>query len=428
MSSNRNPYLVGTIEYHGDRKMQKGRMKVGLAVIMALLLAFPISLVKPGAESTSEVIVILVSDNPADLAIAISLAVSINATVVVTPWGMFNETAAINVVGELPDKVIIIGGPVAVPETYAQIFQDLGISVERIGGSDRYETNELILDWMLSNNVEIKPDKVVLIHGLDLAALEQALDLVVEGEFLVLLVKDENVTEVAELVEKIAPSKVEVIESPMINITSVQLFLQGNISIAVEVTVSHTLAISIRERARKAIEEANEKLSEATQLANDLTLVDVEISHSIETATSLLNQAIEHFNNGEFELALELSLDVLHLSNKIVHKVNLVISTGQADLASSLEFKLELYIEMLHIIQTKGVNITRSINITKEIEICIKRKEYDKAQQFMSQLEEAIKECMLERKRSGPPEVHGTHEASPHIPSPGASPWRPSGG
>ena len=405
--------------------MKNRGMRAGVVLLIALLLV-PTSLITLRAES-SENIVILVSDNPADLAIAIYLSVSINATVVVSSWGTFNEAVAVNVVAELPDKIIIIGGPIAVPEIYEEIFQKLGIPVERIGGRDRYETNELVLEWMLSKGVKVKPDKIALVHGLDLAALEEALDQVIEGKCLVLLVKEENLEEIAELVESLAPPAVEVVDSPMINVTSVQASIEGNVSISVQVTISHTIDVSMRERAKRALERAKEKLAEAIELANNLTAVDIELNQMIEMAESLLDKAAEHFINGEFEVTYKLSLEVIHLSNKIVHKVNLVISTGQEDLASSLEFKLELYKEMLHTIETSGANTTVAITIAREIELYIERKEYDKAQQLIAQLEQAVKQCISEGKRLEVQRTHGAHGESPVSPGP-APPWKPPGG
>ena len=404
----------------------KRRLSNGLALLLILILASSMPISRLTAKPM-ENIVILVSDNSADLAISITLAISINAPVVVSPWGLFNETVVAKVVGELPDKIIIIGGPMAVPESYVEAFQGLGIPVERIGGADRFETNQLVIEWMLSNNIEIKPNKVALVHGLDFVALEEMLDSVVSGECLVLLVKDENIINVTRLIEKMAPPEVEVINTTLINVTCVKTFLQGNISIPTEI-VSCNIS-SMKERAIKAIERVKEELLRVIELANDLIEVDEEISKGIETIIALLDEAIEYINNDEYELAYKKLLEAMHLLQEIVHKVSLMISTGQIDLSSLLEKKLELYLEMLNEIQARGANVTEAITIANEIQQLIENKEYDKARELINQLQQTVWESMQEVKRARrfkPPIMPGPY---PNITMPGMPwPWKPPGG
>ncbi|RLG46717.1 MAG: hypothetical protein DRN90_02885 [Thermoproteota archaeon] len=407
--------------------MEGRMMKIGVALLLILLLAFPLPIIRTTASS--ENIVILVSDNSADLAVAISLAISINATVVVSPWGLFNETVVAKIVGEFPDKVIIIGGPVAVPESYVETLEGLGIPVERIGGADRFETNQLVIEWMLSNNIEIKLDKVVLIHGLDFVALEEILGSVINGECMVLLVNDEyeNMVNITRLIEEMAPPEVEVINTTLINVTCIQAFLQANITAPAEVIVSHNLS-SMKERAIKAIERVKKELERVIELANDLIEVDEEISQDIQTVMALLDEAIENINNDEYEKAYENLLEAMHLLQEIVHKVSLMISTGQIDLNSLLEQKLELYLEMLDEFQSKGADVSEAITIANEVQRLIENKEYDKARELIDQLRETISENMQEIKEVKgfkPPKIPVIY---PVIPIPGGMPWKPPKG
>ncbi|GEM_PF-3264270 len=402
-------------------------MKIGVALLLILLLAFPLPIIRTTASS--ENIVILVSDNSADLAVAISLAISINATVVISPWGLFNETVVAKIVGELPDKVIIIGGPVAVPESYVETLEGLSIPVERIGGADRFETNQLVIEWILSNNIEIKLDKVVLIHGLDFVALEEILGSVISGECMVLLVNDEyeNMVNITRLIEEMAPPEVEVINTTLVNVTCIQAFLQANITVPAEVIVSHNLS-SMKERAIKAIERVKKELERVIELANDLIEVDEEISQDIQTVIALLDEAIENINNDEYEKAYENLLEAMYLLQEIVHKVSLMISTGQIDLSSLLEQKLELYLEMLDEFQSKGADVSEAITIANEVQQLIENKEYDKARELIDQLRETISENMQEIKEVKgfkPPKIPVIY---PVIPIPGGMPWKPPKG
>ncbi len=393
-------------------------------LIFILVLSTPISVLLADPLGN---IVILVSDNSADLAIAISLAKSIDATVVVSPWGLFNETVVANVVGELPDKVLIIGGSVAVPESYVEALQGLGIPVERIGGADRFETNQLVLNWMLSNNIEIKTSKVSLVHGLDFVALEEMIESIISGERLVLLVKDENIANITKLIERMAPPEVEVINSTFINASFIQAFLQCNITAPPEVVVYRNLS-SIKERAIKALERAKRELTRTMELADDLIDVDEEISQDIETVKTLLDEAIECINNDEYEQAYEKVLTAIHLLQEIVHKVSLMVSTGQVELSTLLEQKLELYLEMLNEFQEEGANVTEAIAIVKEIQQLIQNKEYDQARELINQLRQTVWENMQEIKRMRGLRPIKVPKVTPGIPLPGGMPWKPPKG
>jgi len=408
-------------------------MKKGIKSASPILLALVLALYAPisGIEGVSdETTVILVSDNSADLAISMTLAISIDATIVVSPWGIFDETIAAKVVGQLPDRVIIIGGSIAVPESYVEIFKSLGINVERIGGADRFETNQLVIEWMLQNNIEIRCEKVALIHGLDFVALEEMFSSIMNGECLVLLVKEENMINITRLIEKIALPEVEVIASNLINATTIQTFLQVNITGPVEILVTLNLTpVKERERAIKAIERVKEELQIAIELANDLIEVDEEVSQSIEMVQSLLEEAIQLTNSEEYGKAYVELLEAMHLLQKIVHKVSLMISTGQTDLGFLLEQELELYVKMLNEIETSGANVSVTMNIANEVKQLIQNKEYGRAREMINQLRQSVRESMQEAKKAEKPKPPIMPGPIQNITTPGIpSPWKPPGG
>jgi|GEM_PF-4797429 len=113
-------------------------------VVVALIFALI-----PAGFSQSTEIVIVVSDNSADLAVAHALASKANTkAVIVVKWGEKLVTADITYEIKLakPTKVIIIGGPVAVPQGIEEAIQNLGYSTTRAGGVDRFETAAIIAD------------------------------------------------------------------------------------------------------------------------------------------------------------------------------------------------------------------------------------------------------------------------------------------
>ncbi|MBA2850898.1 putative cell wall-binding protein [Methanococcus maripaludis] len=91
--------------------------------------------------------VILVSDNFADKLVAQTIADELDEFVLVeSPWGNFSNDTLNEILNESPEDVVIIGGTVAVPENYTTALENENITVERINGSDRFDTNNLTIN------------------------------------------------------------------------------------------------------------------------------------------------------------------------------------------------------------------------------------------------------------------------------------------
>ncbi len=106
--------------------------------------------------------VVLVSDNPADMAIARAVADTASGALVVSPWGAYDEKVIQKVLSIRPGSVVIIGGSVAVPKEYGNVLTGKGIKVTRMGGKDRFETSDLALDWLVDNGYTLKGNAYIL--------------------------------------------------------------------------------------------------------------------------------------------------------------------------------------------------------------------------------------------------------------------------
>lgn len=147
------------------------KRKIGLTIILSMLIlmgGMPFS----GAENVN--VVILVSDNEADLAIANSIAEIVGTNVAVTPWGVYDPNTIAEIMEYAPDKVIIIGGPVAVPKEYEQDLQDLSITYERWYGENRYETNLIVIKRLKKEFPDAfrRIKFAYIVNGNDIAAIE----------------------------------------------------------------------------------------------------------------------------------------------------------------------------------------------------------------------------------------------------------------
>ncbi len=157
--------------------------------------------------------VVLVSDNLADYNTALDVANVLNATVITTEWGIYNESLVNTIISLNPDKVIIIGGPLAVVDNYTTALENAGISVERIGGHDRYQTNAMALlqyreqfREKFGNNLS-----ACVCHGFDDIALNESLNLVKE-HYITVLTNGVNLT---VNVSNLGVKKVDVIVNPI---------------------------------------------------------------------------------------------------------------------------------------------------------------------------------------------------------------------
>ncbi|ACV24422.1 cell wall-binding protein [Methanocaldococcus fervens] len=178
------------------------------------LLLLLLALLVPAVSATT---VILVSDNQADCLVANNTAsVLVDAKIVVTTWGVYDENLVDEILALNPDKVIIVGGPVAVPENYTAALEEAGIEVERIGGETRYETNRQVIE-KFKEKLKEKKRKVVVVHG-NVDGLAN-----ISEDAVVVLTNGTNLT--VDL-EELEPEEVEVVETPGANLTGIARVLE----------------------------------------------------------------------------------------------------------------------------------------------------------------------------------------------------------
>ncbi len=133
---------------------------MGKRIISTLLVLFVVvSLLAPVNALRT---VVLVSDNPADMAIARAVAETSGGVLVVSPWGAYDEKVLRKALSLKPGSVIIIGGSVAVPVNYDSVLKEKGLKVTRIAGKDRFETSDLALDWLVDNGYTLKGNAYIL--------------------------------------------------------------------------------------------------------------------------------------------------------------------------------------------------------------------------------------------------------------------------
>lgn len=155
-----------------------------VGVVAVLILLIPVFSPNPvSASDQSGGLVILTTDNDADMAVAYSVASLLGARVIVSPWGTYDPKVSAEVLSANPGRVIIIGGPVAVPDDYTEDLSNFEIPYERWYGETRYETNLQVIEHLKDEfpGVLGSVDTVVVVNGRDVLALKSYADGVMLG-------------------------------------------------------------------------------------------------------------------------------------------------------------------------------------------------------------------------------------------------------
>ncbi|MBP2171836.1 cell wall-binding repeat-containing protein [Methanococcus voltae] len=145
--------------------MTKDSKSSGLKYIITILTILSVLV---GVSSVSATEVLLVSDNYADCLTAGTLQEVLNDTVIVTtPWGEYVNETWDAIVAEDPETVYIIGGPVAIPTDYDDNLEENNITYARLNGSNRYETNQEIINRFIERFREANITNITIAYGDD---------------------------------------------------------------------------------------------------------------------------------------------------------------------------------------------------------------------------------------------------------------------
>jgi len=264
-----------------------------------LLALFVLTVFVASAHAQETKPVILVSDNPADLAVAQLLAQKLNATIVTTPWGTLSEEAVRKIKVSGATVVYVVGGPVAVPDVEVKIE----VKVKRIAGKDRYETAAIAASmWN-------ETDEAVVVEGTDELGIREALEKARARGVPILLVKGDEVPEgVEKAIEKLRAKRLHVIPAPDMNITKIEKrFREYGVR---EVNSTH---VDFAERAAEALEDAREAIAEADFNTSNVTSGwELAAARLLLNAKEHLKQAEDAYNESKYGRAFGLAVAAKH--------------------------------------------------------------------------------------------------------------------
>jgi putative cell wall-binding protein len=246
-----------------------------------LLLAFMLILLTPEISADETSAVVVVSDNPFDLAVAEVFGEKVGAKVVVLADGELNETTLEELILLNPQRVYIVGGAEAVSWRVEVLFganaggavdtvwhhtSPEGIEVLRFFGSDRYKTSQLVAKegWRHAS-------KVYLVHGYDLLGLQKVKALAKEEKAPIIYYNPYHapplVRNLEEVIESLGADNVTLVTSP--HITRVKMVSDRNLMRS-DIEASFVINISSKSQAEAAMERAEKVLKKTEALREEL--------------------------------------------------------------------------------------------------------------------------------------------------------------
>ncbi len=367
---------------------------IGKKVLVWLFSALLLGSIVPLSQAQSPSIVILVSDNEADSALAEELATLLNASIVVTTWGVYDPNVTAEIMSYAPDKVIIIGGPDAVPKDYETDLNETGISYVRWYGKDRYGTN---LD-VLKNTIEEFPElfedvKVVIAHGRDLGAIKLAKG--IEGKKFIIYV-DNNLTNTTEVLGTLVKTRnVIILKSQLMNNGTAERIRErirervrdGNIT-------EENLEVT-PEMAWQAIEFAINRTETAKEMLDNLTIPAA--TKLLELAEEKIQIANESYNEGNYGKAYGQAIAAKAHAEAIIKLAskewkNVLHARVNTQLEREIH-KLEVKIKVL---EKAGIDVTEIKTRLESAKNAIQSADYETAKELIEEAKNMLRDAFIQ--------------------------------
>ena len=270
---------------------------VTIAILLAVV-AGPAS-----AQTTTKII--LVSDNEADNAVAVTVGSLKGFEVVTTPWGEYDSAVVENIKGLNPGEVIIIGGPAAVPSKYETALLEFTNTI-RVAGKDRYATVARVLELFKE---DFKGKKAVAAYGYDKKGIEKALEKARAQGLVVVFVERSGVPwEVQKALENAGVSSLIVEEAPDMDTEEIMNDVKDDVGSVSIVQVDHSIRVA------EQIQEAREEILKAQNAIDQLNVTATAPLRLLDNAKEHLADAEEAYNEGRYGRAFGLAVSAEQLA------------------------------------------------------------------------------------------------------------------
>ncbi|ASJ12538.1 hypothetical protein [Thermococcus thioreducens] len=368
--------------------------KKGVALLFGLMLvATTLSFGKVMAEDTS-VTVILVSDNEADCALAQYLANVTGAVVVTTTWGVYDPNVTAEIMSYAPDEVIIIGGPDAVVEQYVADLEELGITVERWGGQNRYETNLMVMEQAKLKFKLMFNNSVIITPGNDSAAIRAALRMAVRRKAMIAFVNDtSNITKLM-LKLQLRNANVTIVQTPVMS--KVMLHIREQLREKMNCNCTEMEVNITAETALEAINASEERITTAKEMLENVTLSPPEerlATRMLNLAEKELENAKDAYEMGRYGKAYGQAIAAKAHAEFVIRMAS---DRWSVEIQTNMTMRAEMYVWRLErqimVMEKSGFNTTELRALVDQLKEAIKNGDYDAIDSIMQQIREKLLE------------------------------------
>ncbi|AIF69560.1 hypothetical protein PAP_05800 [Palaeococcus pacificus DY20341] len=383
--------------------------KKGFAIILGLLTV--ISLMPFISAQEGNNIVILVSDNEADSAVAENVGGLLGAQIVTTTWGLYDPQISAQIIEKEPDLVIIIGGEVAVPEEYEEDLDDMEIEVIRWAGKNREETSLDVIKGMKEYfpNILEQVDELYLIDGRE-AVSYKTIKLIKEYEgspsqILIAFVNYNSKDFEEQLEEVIHTAEAENIVLPVLmygrnNVFSghsktMELALQYGQSSGVSLSI---INISLKEDyVLEVIHLAENRILEAKDTLDGLE--EPKAKAMIKLAEKEIEEARDAYDKGDYQKAYIKAMTAKgHAEIALRSSNEMLRGIFQGSMGFALEHQLTRLKWMMIGLRNTGVDVGEIEQLLNSAELALKQHKYDEAQEIIEDIKEKLKESFKYKK------------------------------
>ncbi|QDA31858.1 hypothetical protein FH039_09945 [Thermococcus indicus] len=393
-------------------------MELKKPAVIFIGLIFTLAVIPGGsvgyAFASERDIVILVTDNEADEALAYSVASLLGARVIVSPWGTYSPEVSAEILSEEPGRVIIIGGPVAIPEDYTGDLDDFGIPYERWYGETRYETNLAVIDGLKKEFPEVFEgiETVVIANGRDGLALREYIRTVKIGPSgthgrLIILTDDGKTNETLEALAKFSGLR-EVVymttsdgRGPLFPLDRERVLEFARERFGNDIGTEEKATSPGPRDTLEVLTAVQNKTDRAEKLLDGLQIPAAR--RKLEAARGLLEEAWSAYNAGDYSGAYLLAIRAGGEADFVIARTYVEIRTVyQGSAAVRLQRRLSQLEVMVTVLREKGYDVDEIESLLQQAEDALKRGDYS---EVINDLIPRIKEMLAEKtvwKRSVP--------------------------
>ena len=371
-----------------------------IALIFGLMIVVGAAPFGRVSAADTGITVMLVSDNEADSTLARYLANITGTMVVTTPWGIYDPNVTASVISYGPDKVIVIGGPDAVVETYLEDLKELSIAVERWWGRNRYETNLAVIGNATAKLGIKFENHVVVAPGNDTAAIELALRKAVKAHGVIIFAND--TTDITRIMMKIQiqPKNMTVIRSQVME--KVAERIREKVRNRVSVNITEVEVNITAEMATEAIIISQKRITTAEELLANVSVLKKERWPAAEKMLSLAKTELEKakwaYSEGNYGKAYGLAIAAKAHAEFVIKMTSSewqeIVKGDPTMMARLFLHRVEIQLEIM---EKTGINVSEIRALVEQLKTAVENGESD----IIPGLMERIRQKLLEMYTSG---------------------------